>query len=105
MRIAFHEVAVLEDARLTFFAVDHEVLRLSGSSATALPLRAGGEERASPALQARGLHGFDHLVGGTVEGAGEGTIRAVSERVVDVVRIHQSPSSGEHLMLMLPERM
>src|SRR5438132_12351033 len=43
MRIALHQVAVLEDARLALLAVHHPVFRLARFLAARLPLLPGGK--------------------------------------------------------------
>jgi hypothetical protein len=88
VRIAFHQVAVLEDAGLAFLAVDDEVLRRSGGGPAPRPLHGRLEVGATPAGEAGGAHLLDdRLRPAVVECAREGLVGAVTERVADVVRI------------------
>src|SRR5688500_4813948 len=80
VRIALHQVPVLEDARLPLLAVDDDVLRLAGRGPARFPLARRGEERAAAPEQARGLDGLDDLERRSIEGARQGAIGAMQQR-------------------------
>src|SRR5262245_1137545 len=59
VRIALHQVAVLEDAGLTLLAVDDEIARPAGGAARAFPLHRRYEVRSAAPAQTRALHRLD----------------------------------------------
>src|SRR5262245_2699306 len=100
MRIAFHQVAVLEDAGLSLLAVDVDELRLAGGGAAGRPLGGCQEVRASPSGEGGGPHLADHALRPSVlEGGGEGFVGAVAKRVGDVARVGQTAPRQENTTL------
>ena len=62
VRIALHQVAVLEDPGLALLAVHHDELGCAPGRAAALPLHRRLEVRAAPSLEAGRAHLVDHAL-------------------------------------------
>ena len=77
VRIGFHQMAVLDDAGLAFFAVHDEILRLARRVPTAFPLHRGGKEGAAASLKPGTLDLGDDGLRRGVERARERAIRPV----------------------------
>ena len=102
MRVALHEVPVLEDAGLALLAVDDEVLRRPPRRAARRPLHRRREIGAAAAGEARRAHLFDHPLGPRVlEGQRERRVRAVAERIGDVRGVREAAALEEHAPLAL----
>ena len=104
MRIAFHEVAVLEDAGFSLFGVDDEVFWRPGSLARPFPLGRGREVRASAAAESRRLHGLGDVLGApSGERLGQGGVGAAAYRVSDVLGVHGAAARGQLASLATEE--
>ena len=105
VRIALHQVAVLEDARLPLLAIGHDVLGLADRGPGRLPLAGGGEERAAAPEEAGGLDGLDDLERRPIERARQAAVGAVQQRIVEALGVDGARAGEERALLARPEGM
>src|SRR5262249_9608535 len=100
VRIALHQMAILEDARLALLSVDDEELGGSAGGAAALPFHRRLKVRAAPSLQAGRADFFDHALGAAVmEGARQPAVGPAPDRVGDVAWIDRAAALEKRAVL------
>src|SRR6185503_7002221 len=92
-RIALHQLAVLERARLGLVRVADEVVRACGLPCDRLPLDPGRERGTAATDQLGVLHLPQHALGAELERAAEGGIAPVRAVVVDTRSVGDGPGS------------
>src|SRR5207244_1217974 len=91
VRVALHQVAILEDAGLAFLAVDDEVLRGALRLAARCPLHRRLEVGAAAPGEARRAHLLDHPLGPRVlERVHQRRVRPVADRIGDVRGVRET---------------
>ncbi len=86
--IPFHQVPVLEDAGLSLFAVDHQILWRSRRVQARLPLERSGKVRPASPLEPGRLHLFDERCRvSSLQGAGQRVVAALAEGLSHAIRV------------------
>ena len=100
VRVALHQVAILEDAGLAFLAVDDEVLRGALRLAARRPLHRRPEVGAAAPGEACRAHLLDHPLGARVlERVHQRRVRPVADRVGDVRGVREAAALEEDVPL------
>src|SRR5712692_1583124 len=99
MRVAFHEMPVLEDGRLALFRIDDDVAG-NWEVARRAPLSTGRKVGTAAAAQVGRLDGVDDLIGRQRgQRPPEAAIGALREGAVDVGRIRDAAVSEKRAFL------
>ena len=102
VRVALHQDAVDEGARVALIGVADKVLGFAGLVAQEPPLRAGREVGAAPAAQCGVRHLLDHLVLALLQRLGQPAVAARGDVVIDVLRIDDAAAGDEPPVLDSP---
>ncbi len=100
MRVALHQVAVLEDPGLALLSVHHDELRGTAGGTASLPLHRRLEVGPAPPLQPGRAHLFDDSLGPAgFEGMGQRTVGASPDGVADVAGVDGAATIEQDAML------